>query len=98
MDTIRAIMEDTTLTPVEKVLFAILYCRREGNQCTLSVQQIVEQVGVQLESLQESLQGLEQRGFIRIAENCRIYDASSFLSCAVLVETLERRKPEVPRP
>ncbi len=80
------------------MLFAILYCRKEENECHLSVQELVESVGVELEALQESLQSLEAGGFIRVKEACEITDATSFLSCSVLVEKLTPGKPNVPRP
>lgn len=98
MKVIKAVVEDKTLSTAEKVLFAILYCRREGNECTLSVQEIVHYLGVELEVIQESLQSLEQGGFIKFKEDCDITDASSFLSCAVLGEDLKHQKPDVPRP
>lgn len=98
MKVIKAVVEDKTLSPAEKVLFAILYCRKEGNECTLSVQEIVHSLGVELEAMQESLQNLEQEGFIKFKEDCNITDASSFLSCAVLGEGLKHKEPDVPRP
>ena len=98
MKVIKAVVEDKTLSPVEKVLFAILYCSKEGNECTLSVQELVRCVGVELEAMQESLQNLEQGGFIRFKKDCTITDASSFLSCAVLGEGLKHKEPDVPRP
>ena len=48
MKVIKAVVEDKTLSPAEKVLFAILYCRKEGNECTLSVQELVHCLGVEL--------------------------------------------------
>ena len=98
MKVIKAVVEDKTLSPVEKVLFAILYCRKEGNECTLSVQELVHYLGVELAVMQKSLQNLEQREFIKFKEDCNITDASSFLSCAVLGEDLKHQKPDVPRP
>ncbi len=50
------------------MLFAILYCRKEGNECTLSVQELVHYLGIELEARQESLQNLEQGGFIKFKE------------------------------
>src|SRR6056300_704664 len=98
MKVIKAVVEDKTLSPAEKVLFAILYCRKEGNECTLSVQELVHFLGVELEAMQKSLQNLEQEGFIKFKEDCNITDASSFLSCAVLGEDLKHKEPDVPRP
>ena len=98
MEVIKEIVEDTTLNPVEKVLFAILYCRKQGNECRLSVQELVQSVGVELTAVQGSLQNLEQKGFIRLKEDCQITDASSFLSCAVLRDDLRHKEPDVPRP
>jgi uncharacterized protein (UPF0548 family) len=98
VDVIRMVMEDTQLSPVEKVLFAILYCRRAGNECRLSVEEITHRVGVGLGILDESLQRLEQRGFIRIKEGCPIEDASTFLSCSVLEENAARSSLREPRP
>ena len=98
MKVIQAVVEDQTLSPAEKVLFAILYCRKEGNECTLSVQEVVHYLGVELGVLQESLQNLEQGGFIKFKQDCNITDASSFLSCAVLGEDLKHKEPDVPRP
>ena len=98
MDVIKRVMEDSSLSPAEKVLFAILYCRKEGNECQLSVEELVHQVGVELETVSESLQLLERGGFIRLKEGCQITDASSFISCAVLAEELRVKEPKVPRP
>lgn len=98
MEVIKEVVEDRTLSPAEKVLFAILYCRKQGNECGLSVQELVQAVGVELEALRDSLQNLEQGGFIRIKEDCQITDANSFLSCAVLGDDLKHKEPDVPRP
>lgn len=98
MEVIKAVVEDTTLSPAEKVLFAILYCRREGNECTLSVEELVHSLGLEMKAMQESLQNLEQGGFIKFKKDCNITDATSFLSCAVLGEDLKHQEPDVPRP
>lgn len=98
MDVIKEVLEDPTLGPAEKVLFAILYCRRQGKDCTLSVQELVRAVGLELDALKESLQHLEQGGLIKIKEDCQITDATSFLACAVLGEDLKHKEPDVPRP
>ena len=98
MEIIKAVFEDSTLSPVEKVLFAILYCRKQGDECRLSVNELVQYAGVELETLQESLQNLEQGGLIKIKDECQITDATSFLSCAVLEDNLKPKKPDVPRP
>ena len=98
MEVIRTVVEDPSLSPAEKVLFAILYCHRQGKECNLSVQDLIERVGIELETVQKSLQHLEKGGFIRVKENCQITDATSFLSCAVLTEDMKRRDPDVPRP
>ena len=98
MEVIKAIVEDGSLSPVEKVLFSILYCRREGDKCHLSMDELVRAVGVELQILQETLQNLEEEGFIKINEDCQITDATSFLSCAVLGEKFKSAKPSVPRP
>lgn len=98
MEVIKQIVEDPTLNPVEKVLFAILYCNRQGKECNLSVQDLVDHVGLELEKIRKSLEHLEQGGFIKIKKDCQITDASSFLTCAVLVEGLKHKDPKVPRP
>ena len=98
MQVIKSVVEDITLSPVEKVLFAILYCRKQGDVCRLSVNELVQKVGVGLETLRKSLQNLEIEGFIKVKDDCQISDASSFLSCAVLEEKFKDSKPEVPRP
>ena len=63
MEVIKAVVEDPTLSPVEKVLFAILYCHKEGRECNLSVQDLIDYVGVELETVRKSLQHLDQGGF-----------------------------------
>ncbi len=98
MEVIKAVVEDPTLSPVEKVLFAILYCHRQGEECNLSVQDLIDYVGVELETVRKSLQHLEQGGFIRVKKDCQITDASSFLDCALLAEYLKHKDPNVPRP
>jgi hypothetical protein len=98
MDVIKVVMEDNTLNPVEKVLFALLYCRRQGDQCQLTVQEIIQKLGIQLTTLDGSLRRLEQGGLIRVKEGCQITDASSLLSCAVLEDPGKLRKPQTPRP
>ena len=98
MDVIKEVLEDSTLGPAEKVLFAILYCRRQGKDCKLSVQELVQAVGLELDALKESLQHLEQERLIKIKEDCQITDATSFLACAVLGEDLKHKEPDVPRP
>jgi DNA-binding MarR family transcriptional regulator len=98
MDVIKAVMEDQTLTPVEKVLFAILYCRRQGEQCQLTVQDIITRVGAELGTIQSSLEGLEQAGFIRPRENCEITDATSLLLCAIPVHRPLSAEARTPRP
>jgi hypothetical protein len=98
MEVIKAVVEDPTLSSAEKVLFAILYCRKEGSRCNLSVQALAQHVTLELEELRESLQHLEKGGFIKIDDDCHITDATSFLSCAVLTENLKYKKPDVPRP
>ena len=98
MNTIKAIVEDSTLSPVEKVLFTIIYCRKQGDECRLSVDELVRYVGVELKIVQESLQNLEQGQFIKIKEGCQINDATSFLYCAVLQEKFQPKEPDVPRP
>ena len=98
MEVIKEVVEDRTLSPAEKVLFAILYCRKQGNECELSVQELVQAVGVELQVLRESLQNLEEGRFIRVKEDCQITDANSFLSCTVLGDDLKHKEPDVPRP
>ena len=98
MEVIRTVVEDPSLSPAEKVLFAIIYCHRQGKECNLSVQDLIDRVGIELETVQKSLQHLEKGGFIRVKENCQITDASSFLNCAVLTEELKGKGPDVPRP
>jgi predicted transcriptional regulator len=98
MEVIKTVVEDPSLSPAEKVLFAILYCHRQGKECNLSIQDLIDRVGIELEKVQKSLQHLEQGGFIRIKEDCQITDASSFLNCAILTEDMKRKSPDVPRP
>ena len=98
MEVIKTVVEDPTLNPAEKVLFAILYCHRQGKECNLSVQDLIDYVGVELATVRKSLQHLEQGGFIRVKRGCQITDASSFLDCAVLAEDLKHKDPNVPRP
>ncbi len=98
MEVVKAVVEDPTLSPVEKVLFAIIYCRKQGKECNLSVQDLVDYVGVELEAVRKSLHHLEQGGFIKIKKDCQITDASSFLTCAVLAKDLTHKDPNVPRP
>jgi hypothetical protein len=98
MEVIKQVVEDPTLSPVEKVLFAILYCHRQGKECNLSVQDLVDYVGVELEKVKNSLEHLEQGGFIKIKKDCQITDASSFLTCAVLAGDPKHKDPDVPRP
>ena len=98
MEVIQTIAEDTTLSPAEKVLFAILYCRKEKDECHLQVGELVQYVGVEVKTLLGSLQNLELGGFIKIKDDCEIIDASSFLSCTVLQEKLKPNEPDVPRP
>ena len=98
VEVIKQVVEDRTLSPAEKVLFAILYCRKDGNQCELSVQELVQYVGVELDILKESLHHLEQGGLIRLKEDCQITDATSFLECTILEDQLKAKKPDVPRP
>ena len=98
MEVIKSVVEDPSLSPAEKVLFAIIYCHRQGKECNLSVQDLIDRVGIELETVQKSLQHLEKGGFIRVKENCQITDASSFLDCAVLAEDLKHKDPNVPRP
>lgn len=98
MEVIKQVVEDPTLNPVEKVLFAIVYCHRQGKECNLSVQDLVDYVGVELEKVKNSLEHLEQGGFIKIKKDCQITDASSFLTCAVLAGDPKHKDPDVPRP
>jgi len=98
MKVIKAVVEDPSLSPVEKVLFAILYCHRQGKECNLSIQDLIDYVGLELEAVRKSLQHLEQGGFIRVKEDCQITDATSFLNCAVLAESMKHKDPNVPRP
>jgi hypothetical protein len=98
MEVIKAVVEDPSLSPAEKVLFAILYCHRQGKECNLSVQDLIDYLGVELGTVRKSLQQLEQGGFIRVKEDCQITDASSFLNCAVLTEDPIQKVPKVPRP
>ena len=98
MEVIKTVVEDPSLSPVEKVLFAILYCNRQGKQCNLSVQDLIDRVGLELEKVSKSLQHLEQGGFIKVKEDCQITDATSFLNCAVLAESMKHKDPNVPRP
>jgi hypothetical protein len=98
MDVIKAVMEDETLSPVEKVLFAILYCRRQGDSCRLSVQEIIQGVGGELGTLQQSLDRLTQAGFIKLRENCDITDATSMLSCTILLSSQPSAEARTPRP
>jgi predicted transcriptional regulator len=98
VDVIKTVMEDETLTPVEKVLFAILYCRRQGEHCQLTVQEIIQRVGADTGTIRRSLQGLEQAGFIRIREGCEITDATSLLSCAITVGSPPSAEARAPRP
>jgi hypothetical protein len=98
MEVIKAVVEDPTLSPAEKVLFAILYCHRQGRECNLSVQDLIDYVGVELEIVRKSLEHLDQGGFIKVKKDCQITDASSFLDCAVLAEDLKGKDPDVPRP
>ena len=98
MEVIKAVVEDPNLSPVEKVLFAILYCNRQGKECNLSVQDLIDRVGLEVEKVGKSLQHLEQGGFIRVKEDCQIIDANSFLNCAVLADEIKHKDPNVPRP
>lgn len=98
MDVIKAVMEDESLSPVEKVLFAILYCRRQGDHCRLSVREIIERVGVELGIIQRSLDRLEQAGFLELRENCDITDATSLLSCTILLPSHRSGEAQTPRP
>jgi len=98
MDVIKAVMEDETLSPVEKVLFAILYCRRQGDRCRLSVQEIIARVGVELGIVQRSLDRLERAGFLKLRENCDITDATSMLSCSIRLSYQPSGEARTPRP
>ena len=98
MDVIKAVMEDETLSPVEKVLFAILYCRREGDRCQLTVREIVQRVGVELGIIRRALDRLEQGGFLEVREKCEITDASSMLSCTILHHYRRSGEARTPRP
>ena len=98
MEFIQTIAEDTTLSPAEKVLFAILCCRKEKDECHLSIGELVKYVGVEVKTVLGSLQNLEHAGLIKIKDDCEISDASSFLSCTVLKEKLNPNEPDVPRP
>jgi predicted transcriptional regulator len=98
MEVIKAVVEDPNLSPVEKVLFAILYCNKQGKECNLSVQDLIDRVGLEVAKVKKSLQHLEQGGLIRIKKDCQITDANSFLTCAVLAEEIKHKDPNVPRP
>ena len=98
MDVIKTVVEDPNLSPVEKVLFAILYCNRQGKECNLSVQDLIDRVGLELGKVRKSLQHLEEGGFIRVRKDCQITDANSFLNCAILAEGIKHKDPNVPRP
>jgi hypothetical protein len=98
MEVIKAVVEDPNLSAVEKVLFAILYCNRQGKECNLSVQDVMDRVGLELGKVRKSLQHLERGGFIRVKKDCQINDASSFLNCALLAEEIKHKDPNVPRP
>jgi predicted transcriptional regulator len=98
MEVIKAVVEDPSLSPVEKVLFAILYCNKQGKECNLSVQDLIDRVGLEVAKVKKSLQHLEQGGFIRVKKDCQITDANSFLTCAVLAEEIKHKDPNVPRP
>jgi predicted transcriptional regulator len=98
MEVIKAVVEDPSLSPVEKVLFAILYCNKQGKECNLSVQDLIDRVGLEVAKVKKSLQHLEQGGLIRIKKDCQITDANSFLTCAVLAEEIKHKDPNVPRP
>ena len=98
MEVIKSVVEDPNLSPVEKVLFAILYCNRQGKECNLSVQDLIDRVGLEVEKVGKSLQHLEQVGFIRVKKDCQIIDANSFLNCAVLADEIKHKDPNVPRP
>jgi DNA-binding MarR family transcriptional regulator len=98
MDVIKAVMEDETLSPVEKVLFAVLYCRREADHCHLTVREIIQRVGVELGIIQESLDHLERAGFLELREDCEITDATSLLSCTILRHSRRTGEAQTPRP
>jgi len=98
MDVIKAVMEDETLSPVEKVLFAILYCRREADHCHLTVREIIRRVGVELGIIQRSLDHLEQAGFLQLTRDCEITDATSLLSCTILTHPQRSGEAQTPRP
>jgi len=98
MDVIKVVMEDETLSPVEKVLFAIIYCRRQGDQCQLTAQEIIHKVGVGLGIIRRSLERLEQAGFLAVRDNCEITDATSLMSCTVLLHSPRSGTPQTPRP
>jgi DNA-binding MarR family transcriptional regulator len=98
MDVIKAVMEDETLSPVEKVLFAILYCRRQADHCHLSVREIIQRLGVELGIIQRSLDHLDQAGFIELREGCEITDATSLLSCTILARSQRSGEAQTPRP
>jgi DNA-binding MarR family transcriptional regulator len=98
MNVIQTVMEDETLSPVEKVLFAILYCRREGDHCALTVREIVQRVGVELGIIQRSLDHLERAGFLELREDCEITDATSLLSCTILPRSHRSGEAQTPRP
>jgi len=98
MDVLKTVMEDETLSPVEKVLFAILYCRREADHCDLTVLEIIQRVGVELGIIQRSLDHLEQAGFLELREDCEITDATSLLSCTILTRSQHSGEAQTPRP
>jgi DNA-binding MarR family transcriptional regulator len=98
MEIIKTVVEDPSLSPVEKVLFAILYCNKQGKECNLSVRDLIDRLGLELKNVRKSLQHLEQGGFIRVEEDCQITDANSFLNCAVLADEIKHKDPNVPRP
>jgi DNA-binding MarR family transcriptional regulator len=98
LDVIKTVMEDETLSPVEKVLFAILYCRREADHCRLTVREIMRRVGVELGIIRQSLHHLEQAGFLDLKEDCEIIDATSLLSCTILRHSRRSGEAQTPRP
>jgi len=98
VDVIKSVMEDATLSPVEKVLFAILYCRREADHCHLTVREIIQRVGVELGLIQRSLDHLEQAGFLQLTADCEITDATSLLSCTILARSQLSGEEQTPRP